>query len=520
MGRTVLVAGTASHVGKSTIVAGLCRRLADRGVSVAPFKAQNMSNNARVGFKPGAVGTVGEGDDSELADGDPDAYGEIGIAQYVQARAAGVVPTTDHNPVLLKPRGDGESQLVIDGESVGHFAAGTYYEDHWDRARRAAREAYNRLAARHDVIVAEGAGSIAEINLQDRDLANVETARFADASILLVGDIERGGVFASLYGTLELLPEDLRDRVVGLVINKFRGDRSLLEPGLAAIEERTGVPVVAVLPHDDPGLPAEDSLSLPSAGERGTWGDDDGVPPDDCVTVGIPRLPHLSNVADVAPLAREPGVRVEFLPLDSGAATADALALPGTKNTVDDLLAVRDSRLGDAIGSFDGPIVGICGGYQLLGERLRNVGVESTTATGTVAGLELLPVETHFSTEKRVTAATYEVTCVGPVAGATGDVSGYEIHMGETTVPDGVARPIGPESVANQQVLGTYLHGCFENRRLRDAFVENVFEQAGVERPDRMAPQGDPFDRAAELVEPIDLTAVVPSVAETSGRDQ
>jgi len=509
MARTILVAGTASHVGKSTIVAGLCRRLADRGVSVAPFKAQNMSNNARVGFKPGAVGDAVEASDDEPIDGDPDAYGEIGISQYVQARAAGVVPTTDHNPVLLKPRGDGESQLIVDGEAVGHFAAGTYYDDHWERARRAAREAHDRLAARHDVIVAEGAGSIAEINLQDRDLANVETARFSDASILLVGDIERGGVFASLYGTLELLPDDLRDRVAGLVINKFRGDRALLEPGVEAIEERTGVPVVAVLPHEDPGLPAEDSLSLPDEGERGTWGGDDGIPRNECVTIGVPRLPHLSNVADLAPLAREPGVRVMFLPLDSTTADVDALVLPGTKNTVDDLLAVRDSRLGEAIRDFEGQIVGICGGYQMLGESLRNVGVESTAEQGTISGLGLLPVETSFSTEKRVTAATYDVTDEGPIAGASGTVSGYEIHMGETTVPAGVPRPIGPESAARGRVLGTYLHGCFENRLLREAFLETVFADAGVERPNRTIDREDPLDRAAELVEPIDLAAVL-----------
>ncbi|WP_136687281.1 cobyric acid synthase [Halorhabdus amylolytica] len=525
MAKTVLVAGTASHVGKSTIVAGLCRRLADRGISVAPFKAQNMSNNARVGFKPGAVGdtietSAGESTDDEPTDGDPDTYGEIGISQYVQARAAGVVPTTDHNPVLLKPRGDGESQLIVDGEAVGHFSAGTYYEDHWERARRAAREAHQRLATRHDVIVAEGAGSIAEINLQDRDLANVETARFADASIVLVGDIERGGVFASLYGTIELLPGDLRERVTGLVINKFRGDRSLLEPGVEAIEERTGVPVLAVLSHDDPGLPEEDSLSLPAAGERGTWGEGDGVPPDTSVTIGVPRLPHLSNVADLAPLAREPGVRVTFLPLDSGTTGVDALVLPGTKNTVDDLLALRNARLADVIRDFAGPIVGICGGYQMLGECLRNVGVESTTETGVVSGLGLLPVETYFGSEKRVTAATYEISGIGPIAAATGTVSGYEIHMGETAVSEDIPRPIGPESAASGPVLGTYLHGCFESATVRQAFLEGVFADAGIGRPDRGTDRREPLDRAAELVKPLDLDTVVGAFEEIGARDQ
>src|SRR6056297_386931 len=269
MAETILVAGTASHVGKSTIAAGLCRLLADRGVSVAPFKAQNMSNNARA--TPG---------------------GEIGVSQYVQARAARVPPSTDHNPVLLKPRGDGESQLVVEGEAVGNYAAGSYYDDYWDEALAAAEAAHARLAADHDVVVAEGAGSIAEINLHDRDLANVETARFADADILLVADIERGGVFASLVGTLELVPEDIRERVAGVVVTKFRGDRSLLEPGLDAFEERTGVPVVGVVPYDDPGLPEEDSVSLPPVGERAVRGAD-GVPDDRSVTVAVPRLPRI-----------------------------------------------------------------------------------------------------------------------------------------------------------------------------------------------------------------------------------
>ncbi|MFT4882088.1 MAG: adenosylcobyric acid synthase, partial [Salinirussus sp.] len=211
MAETLLVAGTASHVGKSTVATGLCRLLADRGVDVAPFKAQNMSNNARA--VPRSSG---------------DGEGEVGVSQYVQAHGARVAPTTDHNPVLLKPTGEGRSQVVLDGEAVGHVEAGAYYETYWEQARETARAAHARLAAAHDVVVAEGAGSIAEVNLQHRDLANVETARFADADILLVADIERGGVFAHIYGTLELMPADLRECVVGVLITKFRGDRSLL----------------------------------------------------------------------------------------------------------------------------------------------------------------------------------------------------------------------------------------------------------------------------------------------------
>jgi len=489
---TLLIAGTASHVGKSTVAAGLCRLLADRGVDVAPYKAQNMSNNARA--VPSATG---------------DGFGEIGVSQYVQARAARVRPTTDHNPVLLKPRGDGESQLVIDGEAVGHFEAGGYYDEPWDRAVDAAREAHARLAEEHEVIVAEGAGSIAEINLHDRDLANVETARFADASILLVADIERGGVFASLVGTLELLPGDLRERVVGAAITKFRGDRSVLDPGLDAFEERTGVPVLGVVPYDDPGLPAEDSVDLPAEGERSVEGADDGIPEDRAARIAVPRLPRISNFTDLEPLAREPGVRVDYRPLDAGYDDADAVVLPGTKNSVDDLLACRTAGLDDALRSFDGPIVGLCGGYQLLGERITNAAVEGTGDRDVVPGFGLLPVETAFSTEKRVERTALDLEGVGPLDGATGTVTGYEIHMGESRATGAVDRPFDdpkgdrdPVSLgaADGAVLGTYLHGLFENAVAREAFLDVAFGANSADRPpERTAPS--PMDRAAALVD-------------------
>jgi len=507
--RTLLVAGTASHVGKSTVVAGLCRLLAAEGVDVAPFKAQNMSNNARA--VPLAGDRAGAGPDSDaLAHGDArvraSESGEIGVSQYVQARAAGILPTTDVNPVLLKPRGEGESQLVVQGEAVGHYAARDYYEDHWERARRAAVDAYERLAADHDVILAEGAGSIAETNLHHRDLANVETARFADADVLLVADIERGGVFAALVGTLELLPADLRERVVGAVITKFRGDRSLLDPGVESFEDRTGVPVLGVLPHDDPGLPEEDSVSLPAEGERSVEGQNDGVPERESVTVAVPRLPRISNFTDLEPLASEPGVRVAWVPLDAPLDDAGAVVLPGTKNTVDDLLAARAAGLDDALRRFGGPVVGVCGGYQLLGERILNAGVESaTTDRDAVEAFGLLPVETTFSPEKRVAPVTRDLEETGGLlAGTTGEVTGYEIHMGETEPTGDVARPFAGRGAATDRVLGTYLHGLFENRRVREAFLDAVFGHADVERPERAADALAPSDRAADLVAAID----------------
>ncbi|MFB6298460.1 MAG: cobyric acid synthase [Salinirussus sp.] len=480
MTRTLLVAGTASHVGKSTVAAGLCRLLADRGVDVAPFKAQNMSNNARA--VPG---------------------GEIGVSQFVQARAARRPPTTDMNPVLLKPRGDGESQLIVDGEAVGHYDARRYYAEHWDRALDAARSAHARLAADHEVIVAEGAGSIAEINLHDRDLANVETARFTDADVVLVADIERGGVFASILGTVELLPADVRERIAGVLITKFRGEESLLAPGIEEIESRTGVPVLGVLPHDDPGLPEEDSLALPARGERAVRGADDGVPPERSATVAVPRLPRISNFTDFEPLAREPGVRVAYLPLDADLdAEADAVVLPGTKNTVDDLLALQESGTADRLRTFDGPVVGLCGGYQMLGERVTDADREGVGDESVVGGLGLLPVETKFAADKRVTPVSRELRGVGPLSGASGTVSGYEIHAGRTRLVAEIRRPFPGEGAATERVLGTYLHDLFTNDVAREAFVATVFEAAGVDRPaDTRGRDGEsPFERAATLL--------------------
>ena len=501
MARTILVAGTASHVGKSTVAAGLCRLLADKGVDVAPFKAQNMSNNARV--VPRAPETVDEEADQHQP------YGEIGISQYVQARAARIAPTTDQNPVLLKPRGSGESQLIVDGHAVGHFEAGSYFETHWHDAREAAEAAHRRLAVDHDVIVAEGAGSIAEINLQHRDLANIETARFADAEIVLVADIERGGVFASLVGTLELMPDDIRQQVRGVIITKFRGDLSLLEPGLAEFEDRTGIEVIGVLPYDDPGLPEEDSLALPAVDERAVFGDDDGVDPHQTVTIAVPRLPRASNVTDLEPLAAEAGVRVEYVPLDSDLHHADAVVIPGTKNTVDDLLAVQKAGFDQQLRAFEGPIVGFCGGYQILGERIYSADIESATngTESTLSAVGLLPVETTFSENKQVVETTLELDGVGPLAGATGSVSGYEIHMGTTDSTKTVETPFGRngESTAalgarRGDVLGCYLHGLFENETARDALVDRVFATAGRDRHSKVGGDYSPYNRAATLL--------------------
>ncbi|MFB6359852.1 MAG: cobyric acid synthase [Halobacteriales archaeon] len=490
MTRTLLVLGTASHVGKSTVVAGLCRFLSDRGVDVAPFKAQNMSNNARVALTP-------SGD-----------WGEIGVSQYVQARAARVTPSTDMNPVLLKPRGDGESQLILDGQAVEHYASRAYYEEHWTEACDHAEAAYGRLADRHDVIIAEGAGSPAEINLQHRDLANIEAARLTDADVLLLADIERGGAFGSLYGTVELAPEAIRDRLVGMALTKFRGDRDILSDGIAELETLLDVPMVGVLPHADPGLPAEDSVSLPDDAERAVLGQDD-LPPEQTVTIVVPRFPRISNFTDLEPLARQPGVRVAYQPLDADLSDADAVVLPGTKNTVNDLLALHEAGFDEVLADFDGPVIGLCGGYQMLGRRITNASIEGTGDREVVEGLGRLPVETRFSEDKQVERVTRTLQGVGPLAGASGSVTGYEIHMGETHGTASADRPIGPNSEAKGNVLGTYLHGLFENRTAREAFVAATFRHAGKTAPTASEDPTSPYDRAAALVaDHLDLAAL------------
>ncbi|MFB6171220.1 MAG: cobyric acid synthase, partial [Haloarculaceae archaeon] len=325
--------------------------------------------------------------------------------------------------------------------------------------------------------------------------------------------IERGGAFASLYGTLELLPDDVRERVVGAAITKFRGDPSLLAPGIEEIESRTGVPVLGVLPYDDPGLPAEDSVSLPPAGEERVRGGDDGVPDERAVTVAVPRLPHISNATDLDPLVAEPGVRVRYVPPDAALADADAIVLPGTKNTVDDRLTLRRAGFDAELRRFDGPVVGLCGGFQMLGERLTDAHVEGTGERRCVDGIGLLPVETTFETEKRLERVSVAVDGTGPIAGASGTAEGYEIHVGRTRVTEPgngppVAHPLGERSVATDRVLGTYLHGLFENRSVRDAFVDGLFEARATARPATGTERRSPYERAASLVAALDLDAL------------
>ena len=438
-----MVQATGSDAGKSLLVTGLCRAFARRGLRVRPFKPQNMSNNA----------AVAEG-------------GEIGRAQALQARACGVPPSVHMNPILLKPEGDGRSQLVVQGRHRGAVTAAGYYRLKSELLPRAL-DSFARLAAESDLLLVEGAGSASEVNLRDADLANMGFAEAADLPVVLVGDIDRGGVVASLVGTVAVLEPDERARLRGFVVNKFRGDPSLFAPALPFLEARTGLPCLGILPWfpDARLLPAEDSLGLDArASDRS----------DAPIRIAVPRLPRLANFDDLDPLSQEPSVALRLLALeDPLPADTDLLLLPGSKNTIGDLLALRDSGFEADIRAHHrrgGWVVGLCGGYQMLGRRIADPGgVEGEPRE--VAGLGLLEVETVLEPGKTVRLAR-GVECT------TGEtVTGYEIHLGRTRGPD-TARPwlrldAGSDGAvsADGRVFGCYLHGLFASDGFRRRFL-------------------------------------------------
>jgi adenosylcobyric acid synthase len=444
------VAGTASDAGKSVLVAGLCRWLARQGVRVAPFKAQNMSNNSVV-----------------TTDG-----GEIGRAQAAQAAACGLAPSVRFNPVLLKPGGDRTSQVVVLGKAVGHVSA-LSYRDRKAELMRTVLDTLASLRAEFDVVICEGAGSPAEINLRDTDIANLGLAAAADLPVLVVGDIDRGGVFAHLFGTLALLrPADQR-RIAGFVINKFRGDPALLEPGLRQLTELTGRPVLGVLPWQEKlWLDAEDSLSYPANGVLGR-----PAPPvgDQWLRVGVVRLPRMSNATDVEALAVEPGVSVRLVSEPAGIADVDLVVLPGSKATVADLAWLRETGLADAVEKHHRngrPVLGICGGFQMLAHTLVDH-VESTA--GEVAGLGLLDVDIEFAADK---------TLGNPTGVAFGvPVSGYEIHHGRAIRRGRDLPPLivadEPEGVLAGSIAATHWHGLLETDAVRRSLLAWAADLAG-----------------------------------------
>ncbi|MEL4305214.1 cobyric acid synthase [Methanococcoides sp. LMO-2] len=474
----LLILGTASHVGKSAVVTGLCRILAAKH-KVAPFKAQNMSLNSWI-----------------TKDGK-----EIGIAQAIQAMAAGIEPTADMNPVLLKPKGDRVSQVILLGEPYADKSAGSYY-DSIEETHDVLRGALQRLADEYELIVMEGAGGAAEINLYERDIVNIGTARITDAPIILVGDIERGGVFASLYGTIELLPEDVRKNVRGFIINKFRGDPAILESGLTELEERTGIPVLGVLPHFKLRIPSEDSVSI---GDKSSDSSDVHD-----VDIAVIRLPRISNFTDFEPLERM--AKVRYVDLDEDLGNPDAIIIPGTKNTTSDLHDLMESGMADKIRCFNGkiPILGICGGYQMLGRSILDSGIEGGEAA-TFEGLGLLDIETVFDAyEKRTVQVMKTVKKCGPIFDniAGEDVKGYEIHMGMSSSK----RPVfGDDGCADDSglVIGTYLHGLFENQNVRHALVKYLAEKKGIEFEDEYIPEQDPYDELADVIrERLDMSRI------------
>jgi adenosylcobyric acid synthase len=492
--RTIMVQGTASSVGKSILTTALCRMFARRGLSVAPFKSQNMALNAAV---------------------TPDG-GEIGRAQYVQAMAAGVVPTVDMNPILLKPEGDARSQVVVLGKPIGSMGAVEYHEKK-PQLRGIVTDALERLRARHDLIVIEGAGSPAEINLKSRDLVNMFVAIAADAPVLLVGDIDKGGVFAALIGTVDLLAPDERAHIAGFVINKFRGDPALLTSGLDELTARTGIPVVGVVPHV-PRLRVadEDSVSLDHRPRHRPV----GLASSDVLDVAVVRLPRISNHDDVHPLEHEPGVAVRFAESPAGLLDADLVIVPGSKSTVSDLEWLRASGIADAVverARRGRPVIGICGGYQMMGDAIEDPeAIES--AVPRVLGLGLLPVTTRFGAGKvtaQIEASIAVPSLLGRTAGAP--VTGYMIHMGRVvpTAPS-VAQPLTLRSRNGEPtdgadgavgyggaVVGTTLHGLFDAPGVRAAVLADLRRRRGL--PDvAAAPAGDPIDeldRLADVVE-------------------
>jgi len=484
----LLVAGTSSDAGKSVLVAGICRWLARRGVRVAPFKAQNMSNNSAV-----------------TVDG-----GEIGRAQAMQARAAGLEPSTRFNPVLLKPGSDHGSQVVLHGKPAGTLR--DYRERDFSDAVLSTLDGLRRD---FDVVICEGAGSPAEVNLRDRDVANLGLARAANLPVLVVGDIDRGGVLAHLFGTLAVLDPEDQDMIQAFAVNKFRGDQSLLQPGLDWLTTATGRPVLGVLPwREELWLDTEDSLSYPADGVVGR-----PRPPlgDQWLRVAVVRLPRISNATDVEALACEPGVAVRFVTEPSRLADVDLIVLPGSKSTVDDLKWLRDRGIADAIANTNTPVLGICGGYQMLGRRIVDH-VES--GRGEVAGLGLVDLVVEFDHEK---------TLARPDGHALGHpVSGYEIHHGRVVhQPERplITRNDSPEGVHTERVMGTHWHGLLDNDGFRRAFLGWV---AGKARRTGFTPATDTnvrqvrahqLDVLADLVEQhLDTAALEKLIVAGPGR--
>ena len=482
-GRAIMVQGTASHVGKSVLVTALCRIFRQDGYRVAPFKAQNMSNNSFV---------------------TPDG-GELGRAQAVQAEACGVEPQVEMNPILLKPEANHQSQVVLLGKPVAKASA-TYFATAKPMLWQNVAQSLDTLRSRYDVVVIEGAGSPAEINLKQNEIVNMRVALHSGAPVLLAGDIDRGGVFASLVGTMEILDTQERDAVSAFIINKFRGDVSLLEPGLAWLEERTGKPVLGVVPYyRDIEIAEEDSVSLERREQMKAM-------KDFVLDIAVMGLPHISNFDDFDPLGREPGVRLRYVEGRDSLGKPDLIILPGTKTTMADLAWLHERGFADEIrrlAECGTPVIGICGGYQMMGRRILDPhGVESPDREA--EGLQLLPVDTMFAPVKEThrVKGSVSVGC-GLLSGSQGTaLEGYEIHMGSSDHVGNVIHPFNITRAGRDgqsdgalsedgRVLGTYIHGLFNSHALRRALLEQIADWKGVALPP-LSDTGGQLSRDAE----------------------
>lgn len=485
MAQTVMFQGTASHVGKSWLATALCRILVQDGYKVLPFKSQNMALNSYV---------TPEG-------------GEIGRAQALQALAARTVPRVDMNPILLKPKADTMAQVVVMGKPIGDMGAWDYRSDYMDMAVKIVAASLERLMQDADIVVIEGAGSPAEINLKDREIVNMRIAKLAKAPVLLVADIDRGGVFASIIGTLELLEPWERAVIKGLIINKFRGDKRILDPGLEFLAERTGIPILGVIPHSNVCLEQEDSVSL--EGVAGWLHHTDDVQRKGEIDIAVIHLPHISNFTDFDPLAMEPTVTLRYIKDSTRLGKPDVVIVPGTKNTVHDLHWLKQRGFSERLldlWTAGQSIVGICGGYQMMGTLLKDVsGIEDRP--GEYAGLGLLPIHTTFFPDKKtcLVAGKMDPELTEIWGGGTSEsplVKGYEIHMGRTEY-SGSSRPlfrltreedVGDGGVedgvysADGRLFGTYLHGLFENGQFRWLWLNFLRRRKGL--PELTAEEG------------------------------
>jgi adenosylcobyric acid synthase len=486
--KAMMVVGTTSHAGKSLLVTAICRILNRRGWRVAPFKGQNMALNAYV--------TAGGG--------------EIGHAQAVQAWAAGVAPWVEMNPILLKPQGDATSQVILKGRPVGRVGAAEYYEQYFEVGWQAIEESLRRLGEEFDLLVCEGAGSPAEINLKYRDLTNMRVAKHLNAPTLLVVDIDRGGAFAHVVGTLELLDPEERALIRGVVINKFRGQRSILQPGIDWLQERTGIPVIGVIPWLDQAFPAEDSLSLFDRTEN----------PSGEISIAVIRLPRIYNFTDFDPLEAEPSVSLRYVSPKQSLGHPDAVIIPGSKTTIADLIILHKTGMAEEIQNYiaaGGTILGICGGYQMLGKILADPeGIEGQE--GRYKGLDLLPLKTVIAGQK--VARQRLVTSNFPQEGLP--VLGYEIHQGRTRLieTEGTQALFDDPNLGivdqSQSVWGTYLHGIFDNGPWRRAWLNRLRQQRGLKAlPTGVSNYREQreilLDNLADAVEPyLDLAPLLP----------